>query len=161
MKLKTPTFFLFLIGLMSVFLFSACEEVIDPPQTTISIEEANTLEEEFKSTRARILNDTLGFEDTRDFWFSLDTLKRYIKYVEQQGKKMGKENLGIRIYFAAYPENSSYPTPGYSTVFLVPTAAEELLDIQKGFLPIEQTNQNIDSLYPLNFGGGGIPPNDF
>ena len=93
----------------------------------------------------------------------MDTLKQYIAYIEQQGKLRGKKNLGIRIYYAAYPANSNYPDPGYATVFLVPTAQEPGLGIQKGFLPItaDDLNQNIDSLAPLNYGGGGIPPNDF
>lgn len=161
MKLKKPHLLLFTASLITIFFFSACEKVIDPPQQTISVAEADRLEEEFKGTRAKILNAALGFEDTRDFWFSIDTLKKYIAYVEQQGKKMGKENLGIRIYFAAYPEKSDYPDPGYATVFLVPTSLEEPSNLKRGFFPIEPTNQNIDSLYPLNFGGGGIPPNEY
>lgn len=163
MRLKTPQLLFFMVSLLTVFLFSACETIIDPPQQAISIEEANRLEEEFKNTRSAVLDTALGFEDTRDFWFSLDTIKKYIAYVEQQGKLRGKKNLGIRIYYAAYPPNGNYPDPGYATVFLVPTAQERGLDIQKGFLPISEDdlNQNIDSLSPLNYGGGGIPPNDF
>ena len=163
MKLKIPQLLFFMASLLTVFLFSACEKIIDPPQQVISIEEANRFEEEFKNTRSAVLDSVLGFQDTRDFWFSLDTIKKYITYVEQQGKLKGKENLGIRIYYAAYPTNGNYPDPGYATVFLVPTAQEQGLDVQKGFLPISEDdlNQNIDGLSPLNYGGGGIPPNDF
>jgi hypothetical protein len=163
MKLKKPQLLLFLASLLTVFLFSACEKIIDPPQQIISIEEANRFEEEFKNTRSAVLDSALGFQDTRDFWFSLDSLKQYIAYVEQQGELRGKKNLGIRIYYAAYPPNSNYPDPGYATVFLVPTAQERGLSTQRGFLPIDEDdlNQNIDSLAPLNYGGGGIPPNDF
>jgi len=164
MKLKMPHLLIFMASLLTVFLFSACEEIIDPPQQAISVEEADRLEEEFKATRSAVLDTALGFEDTRDFWFSLDTLKKYITYVEQQGKLRGKENLGIRIYFAAYPPNGNYPDPGYSTVFLVPTAQDRGLNsLRKGFMPVsaDDLNQNIDSIAALNYGGGGIPPNDF
>lgn len=161
MKLRTPHLLICMLGLISVFLFSSCEEIIDPPQQSITAEEANILEEEFKETRARILNDTLGFVDTRDFWFSLDSLKRYIEYVEQEGKRMGKQNLGIRIYFAAYPPESNYPDPGFSTVFLAPTGQDPNNGLQKGFFPVEHHNQNLDSINALNFGHGGQPPNDY
>lgn len=161
MKLNTsPITFLIACSVL-IFSLSACEQVVAPPQDAITMEEANNLEEEFKRTRARILNEALGFEDTRDFWFSLDTLKKYIKYVEQQAAEQGRENLGIRIYFGAYPEQGSYPNPGFATVFLVPTASEAPSNLKRGFFPIVLTNQNIDSLYPLNFGGGGIPPNEY
>lgn len=161
MKLKTPNLFLLMVGLLTVFLFSACEDIIDPPQQSISVEEANVLEEEFVQTRGRIINEALGYTDTRDFWFSLDTLKQYIAYVEQEGKKRGKQNLGMRIYFAAYPSEGNYPEPGYATVFLVPTSEPEVSQLQKGFFPIHPGHQNLDSINALNYGHGGQPPNDY
>jgi len=161
MKLKLTHTLLFVTGLISVFLFSSCEKIIDPPQQAISVQEANNLEEEFKRTRSIILDSALGFVDTRAFWFSLDTLKKYIAYVEQQGTQMGKENLGIRIYFAAYPKQGNYPNPGFSTVFLVPTAQEEVSNLKVGFFPMEPVNQNIEGMSALNFGHGGQPPNDY
>jgi len=164
MKTKNTPFLTVVLTFLSACLFSACEPTIDPPTQTITGEEANMLEENFKQTRSTVLNQALGFEDTRDFWFSIDTLKQYIAYVEQQGKKMDKTDLGIRIYFGAYPTQGNYPDPGYATVFLVPTAKESVeTPVQKGFLPIQQPpeNQNIDGIDPLNYGGGGRPPNDF
>lgn len=162
--LKTSILFFFLLCSLST-LFVSCE---DPqketriPAQTISVEEANQLEEYYKRTRAQILNDTLGFEDTREFWFSLDTLKAYIAYVESEAAKMGKkENLGMRIYLGAYPENSNYPDAKYSTVFLVPTAPGATNPLKRGFLPIESENENIDDINPLNFSQGGKPPKDY
>jgi len=164
MKTKTTPFKLALFLLVSTCFLTACDPVIDAPQQTISAQEANLLEENFKQTRANVLNESLGFEDTRDFWFSIDTLKQYIAYVEQEGKRLDKSNLGIRIYFGAYPQQGNFPDPGFATVFLVPTAQESQdAPIQKGFLPIQQPtpNQNIDGIDPLNFGNGGRPPNDY
>lgn len=142
------------------WIFSACEEPIPAPQQSISYEEAGALQLEFLRTRAQILNDSLGFTDTRDFWFSLDTLKQYIEFVEQEASRMGKSNLGIRIYFAAYPENSNYPQPGRATVFLVPTAQDADAGLKRGFFPMPPTDSNIDSIPALNYGHGGQPPND-
>jgi hypothetical protein len=155
-RLLVSTCFLFVLLMTAV----SCENKKEAPQQTISIEDADNLEEEFKRTRSRILDSALGFQDTRDFWFSLDTLKKYIEYVEYEGRKMGKENLGIRIYFAAYPEQGNYPDPGYATVFLVPTAQAEPNPLKQGFFPAPLENQALDSLKALNYSQGGRPPND-
>ena len=161
MKLMKPQLILFMASLLTVFLFSACEEIIDVPTQSISPREANVLEEEYEATRGRIINDSLNIIDRRDFWFSLDTLKQYIEYVEQEAKKQGKKNLGIRVYFAAYPKEGNYPDPGFATVFMVPTAAASDSGIKKGLMPIPPQNQNLDSINALNYGTGGIPPNDY
>ncbi len=58
------------------FSFFACSEQTEPPAQTISYEEAKVLEQEFIQTRAKIINEYLGYEDTREFWFSLDTIKK-------------------------------------------------------------------------------------
>ena len=124
------------------------------------LEEAEKLTNEFIRTRAGIINDSLDIVDTRDFHFSLKTLKQYIEYVEQEGKKLGREDLGIRIHFAAYPERSEYPDPGFSTVVLVPTASVQGQVKPQGILPVQEQHEVIDSLKALNFGNGGRPPND-
>ncbi|MBW2936622.1 hypothetical protein KXJ69_00800 [Aureisphaera sp. CAU 1614] len=162
MKLTAPSQYLIAFIFVSVALFSSCEEVVvTPPVQTISFEEANRLEETYKKTRAAILNDTLGYEDTREFWFSLDTIKKYISYIEQEGTRMGKKNLGLRVYLGAYPSQGNYPDPGYSTVFMVPTVKSEGNPLKQGFLPVEDTHENLDSLNALNYGHGGKPPHDY
>ncbi|MEZ4859495.1 MAG: hypothetical protein R2781_11865 [Flavobacteriaceae bacterium] len=162
MKLFSLTH-LFVVAFFSLLFFASCKEIVitDAPTQTITVEEANRLEETYKQTRASILNDTLGYEDTREFWFSLDTLKKYIAYVEQEGTKMGKKNLGLRIYLGAYPKQGNYPDPGYTTVFLVPTASAGTNPLKQGFLPFEDSQENIDSLGPLNYSQGGKPPHDY
>jgi len=157
-------FFIFLSA--SLTFFVACKEKEETSQErklsqTISVEEANELEEYYKRTRSTILNDTLGFEDTREFWFSLETLKDYIAFVEREAAKTGKTNLGMRIYLGAYPEDSSYPDAKYTTVFLVPTAPASQNPLKKGFFPIQEENENLNNIPPLNFGHGGKPPKDY
>ena len=146
--------------LLLVITVASCEHKKEAPEQAISLEEATRLENEFQNTRSQIIDSALGITDTRDFWFSIDTLKKYIEYVEYNGKKMGKKNLGLRIYFAAYPENSNYPDPGYSTVFIVPTAEAEDSPLRQGFFPIMLGNEVLDSLVALNYSQGGRPPND-
>lgn len=142
-----------------VSYFTSCEAPLDPPKQSISYEEANILEEEFKRTRSVVIDRSLGYEDTREFWFSLDTLKNYISYVEQQAKKQKLRDLGIRIYFAAYPNDNQSADPGFSTVVLVPTS-RNANNIQHGFFPIDPEDDTIETIEALNFGHGGKPPKD-
>jgi hypothetical protein len=73
--------------------------------------------------------------DARSVWFNLDTLKKFIWYVETESanKKIANlDKLGIRLYYGRYPEtnaNSSFSDLvkmplGYKdrhTVFMLPT----------------------------------------
>jgi hypothetical protein len=73
--------------------------------------------------------------DARTVWFNLDTLKKFLWYVETTSKKNGLtdlKGLGVRIYYARYPISTDYATyddltnvnTGFAnmhTVFMVPT----------------------------------------
>ena len=51
-------------------------------------------------------------KDAHSIWFELDTLKKFIYNIEQGviNNKRPNSKLGIRMYYAAYPENlSAYP----------------------------------------------------
>lgn len=83
-------------------------------------------------------NSKIAKTDASNIWFSLDTLKRFIWEIESKtcGIACGKEkkdfNLGIRIYYARYPDSTRlnrYPdltnVPNFfgncHTLFMVPT----------------------------------------
>ncbi len=96
------------------------------PSNTISLEKATDLENEWVATRAESIQRNLRYEDTREFNFTFENLEQYLGYVKHLGDSLGidKENLGIRIYFGAYPnrgEITENDDPGYATVFLIPT----------------------------------------
>jgi hypothetical protein len=73
--------------------------------------------------------------DARSIWFNLDTLKKFIWYIESKSIKNGLQNipgLGIRLYYARYPKAEKYAefpnlsnvNPTYQnmhTVFMLPT----------------------------------------
>ncbi|MDC8006068.1 hypothetical protein POV27_18595 [Aureisphaera galaxeae] len=160
MKSKTPITALVLVLFCATLFFASCEDPVDPPAQAIDFEQAQEFQNEFIRTRSVILDSALGFQDTRDFWFSLDTIKRYIEYVEYEAHKRGYKDLGIRIHFAAYPEpqgNDRYP---YSTVVLVPTTRSGDSGIKQGFFPMDEEDEPADSINSLNFGHGGKPPKD-
>ncbi|MDO5969117.1 hypothetical protein Q4Q35_04785 [Flavivirga aquimarina] len=147
-------------------LFQSCldkpkTKKIDRPKQAIDYEYANALEEEFKKTRGDTINKYLNIRDTREFWFDLDELKKYIAYVEQEADSLGYKNLGIRIYKGAYPRDKSHPDPGYSTVILVPTG--DKITSKGSFLPVNITfsgNNNINKIPAYNFAHAGKPPKE-
>ncbi|WP_052823407.1 hypothetical protein [Neotamlana sedimentorum] len=169
--MKTKSYFLISTTCAcAIFLIASCisntsSVKIDRdkvPSQAISYKEANVLEEEFKTTRAKFLNEHLGFEDSREFLFSLDSLKQYIAFFEREAKKQGYTDLGIRIYYGAYPESKNYPDPGRATVFLVPTGNK--VKSQGSALPFAMptriVDDNIESIPGYNYGHAGKPPRE-
>jgi len=51
--------------------------------------------------------------DARAIWFDLETLKKFVYHIEKQSKKVDQsitsDKLGVRIYYAAYPEKNRWP----------------------------------------------------
>jgi hypothetical protein len=162
MKTTLKSLVPFFIVLLAIVVSSSCDPIVDPPKQTISYERADSMENNFTTTRSPVIRQYLGYEDTRDFWFSLDTLKKYIEYVEFEAKKKKRSNLGVRVYFAAYPPSKDgVDSLGYATVFFAPTAQQEHSPLKQGLLPFIPENENIDGINALNYGGGGIPPNNY
>ncbi|GGD11477.1 hypothetical protein [Hyunsoonleella pacifica] len=132
-----------------------------PPRQTISYKYAKTLEEEFVNTRYKAIKKVLNVDDTREFWFDLEELKKYIAYVEYEADRLGYENLGIRIYNGAYPDDKKFPDPGLSTVFLVPTGDEKPKSkggILTFSIPLSPESNNITEIQSYNYGQAGRPP---
>ena len=91
------------------------------PEKCISVKEGRALQKAWCDTRTPEIDKCLGFQDKREFWWSVEELQDYLKYVKRESKKQGVENPGIRIYFGAYPKGECKMHRGYSTVFLSPT----------------------------------------
>ena len=165
MKTKPIQKLAFFLIIMTLF-FQSCKEKpitekIEAPEQTINYKYANSLEEEFKETRDSLINKHFKIKDSREFWFELEELKKYIAYVEQEAETLGYNNLGIRIYKGVYPKDKKYPQPGYSTVFLVPTG--DKITSKASFLPILTTfgsNENIREIPAYNYGHAGRPPKE-
>ena len=97
--------------------------------------------EYYDKTRKPILENALGFEDTRINYYSIETLENYIKYVKQLSKEKGIELTGINFVSGAYPEEASYGTPGYQHFIFMPTTNINGRNI--GFDPGLSTKDNI------------------
>ena len=135
-------------------------KTVEAPKQTIDIKLATRLQEEYVRTRADSLNAILDKVDTRDFWFSLKTMEDYISYVKAEGSSRGYKDMGIRIFYAAYPEDikEADTDPGFATVVLVPTTGKPR--IANGFVPMAPIQSTAGGIKALNFGSGGHPPNN-
>jgi hypothetical protein len=54
--------------------------------------------------------------DAQSIWFHLDTIKKFIYHIEkgvETNKPGAKTDLGLRLYYAAYPKQSLWGTKGY------------------------------------------------
>ena len=113
------------------------------PTKCISVTEAQSLQNNWNTTRASEIDKNLGFTDASDFTFDLEELQEFIDYVRDESGKQGISTPGIRIYFASYNTLQN----NKATVFLAPT---------KGIESDSDNNYDID---PLNKNQGGFPPN--
>lgn len=121
------------------------------PSKCISVDEAKGLQQNWKSTRGREISRGQGYEDTCEFWYSLEELQEYLDYVREKSSEQGLNNPGVRIYLGAYKGQGAKKS--YSTVFLAPTM-EEI----SGNDNQDEKQFNNYQIDPLNDSAGGVPP---
>ena len=132
----------------------------------ITPKEAKELNQNFVKTKGKALNKIVEKEekhphqkDAVSSWFSLDELKEYIAYVEEQGKEKGIDVNGLRIYFGSYSNNEKDASrKGLSTVFLAPTQAKVGVQQKDGLKGYAEGGSDIDGIDGMNSGGLGFPP---
>ncbi len=102
-----------------------------------------SLVDNYRSNQLACINEGLGIEDAHSIWFDLVTLKKFIAEIEEASKNLEtpvlEEDLGIRFYYAAYPEVPQDPIPESCskkhTLVLIPTKRED--DLNYDFNPFE------------------------
>ncbi len=108
----------------------------------------------YKGDKSKAVIDGTGQEDATSIWFSLETLKQYIWKIENemQKKKMNADslNLGIRIYYAKYPDAATMKRLGFKTEYALHHTTF-LVATYKG------KNNNID-FDPWNMGSDAVRP---
>ena len=123
----------------------------------ISSAEAYSLNQNFVKTRAKAIDVAIGKKDAISCWFSIEELKEYIDFVEQEGKAKGIAVNGLRIYFGAYSKNDNNPIKSnLSTVFLIPTQSKKNSVSENESLAPPSTD--ITEIDGLNDGQYGDPP---
>lgn len=123
------------------------------PPKCISVEKARGLQNNWQKSRGKEIERGQGYEDTREFWYSVAELQEYLDYVKENSAQQGINNPGVRIYFGAYEKSENRKS--YSTVFLAPTMEKALLEDDSDS---PENNYEID---PLNDSAGGVPPTKY
>lgn len=113
------------------------------PSHCITVAEARQLQDNWVATRAVDIETAMGSVDTREFLFSVAELQEFLDYIKNSS--IGSTPPGVRIYFAAYDNDTS----DKATVFLAPT---------NGVTAGSPNNYN---LLPLNQSISGFPPKNY
>ncbi|WP_299765758.1 hypothetical protein [uncultured Dokdonia sp.] len=119
------------------------------PEKCITPQDAEKLFTHWSKTRGETLRESLGEHDTCEFKLDISELREYLDYVEEESKKQGITNPGLRLYFGAYDASKSNKT----TFFLAPTKEKTL---SRGGDDDDDNNYDIDA---WNRHQGGWPPN--
>lgn len=125
------------------------------PKKCISVIDAKGLQKHWRDSRGKEIKKAQGYEDSCEFWYSVEELEEYLKYVKEKSAEQGINNPGIRIYFASYPKKENKKS--YSTVFFAPTK-------EKNSEALAEDNELVENNYeiePLNTVTGGIPPKEY
>ncbi len=112
------------------------------PAKCVTVESARVLQDTWVETRKPAIDQALGYEDARSVFYTLEELEEFLNYVKEESEKQGISKPGIRIYFAAYNNNTS----NKATVFLAPTMGDD-----------KNSNNNY-TIDPFNEGQSGWPP---
>jgi hypothetical protein len=119
------------------------------PEQVITYKEMATMLTQYKTTREGVLKNALGFEDTREVWFQIDSLKKYLAYVEKLSKDSGVEITGFNFISAAYPNQPKYgKQKNYQTLILNPTTTKGD-NSRVSFDPLHSSNGNPAFVYDL------------
>ncbi|MBQ0736259.1 hypothetical protein [Aquimarina celericrescens] len=156
--MKTKILLSLSILIASIFFIASCQNddsaksldnnsivtKVKKPDQMISLQEAHKLYEAYQKNFISKSNNT---KQAKYGWHSLDFYKKYIAYLEQEAAKNNIEVTGLRLYFAAYPEDpDTYgDKAGYQTYMFVPTYFDASKNIHRPFDPalINDKNQPV------------------
>lgn len=149
-KLKIGALFLVLIAFAITSI--SCEKPPLQDENRITQEDIQTMKDahlitldkavkgykKYGKDRVKILKDTLkekykdkDFNDTRNVWVDIKTLKAYIQYIEDNAS----DSEGFEFYFSVNSDKTSGKKKNHQTFFIAPTV-QNIMDgdtIQSGF----------------------------
>lgn len=94
---------------------SVCMNYDNENMSTLDVDLVHTMVDTYKTNQLDFINTNSGSKTTNDahsIWFDLETLKKFVYHIETISKKtettITNDKLGIRIYYAAYPEKKTW-----------------------------------------------------
>ncbi len=82
---------------------------------TLNVDLVHTMVNNYRENQLAIINkhpDSKTNNDAHSIWFDLESLKNFVSEIETTVKNVDgsvvPERLGVRIYYAAYPDKSSF-----------------------------------------------------
>lgn len=159
--------------LLGTFLQSCSQveyksDVNSVPSQLISVEQGVSMKSEYDAKIAPLIKASKqgDYDPTEFAYIELDSLKKYIAFLESVEKLNNKKISGLRIYYAAYPTTntgtSKMKHPGRETFFFAPTMEQSggtLSDEQKQFsylrnvpfsiIPKDGSNKFVGNFRPI------------
>ncbi|SHM20523.1 hypothetical protein [Chryseobacterium polytrichastri] len=130
-----------------------------PGPNTMSSDFVQKLVDNYRNNQLGVINTKLEMEDAHSICFDLATLKKFISDIENEVQKVDTtitvNNLGVRFYYAAYPELKNWDImentaiektyAGKHTLVMIPTLkrkSEEGELLNYDFNPLDATSYN-------------------
>ena len=137
--MKHYSLFYAAIAIMLLNSIISCEEkkadYQGVPSHLISVKQGVTMKQEYQSKIGQLIensNENPEYNATEFAYIELDSLKKYIAFLDHVEKLNNQKISGVRIYFAAYPdrENTGFTSihPGRETFFFAPTMEQKAMD---------------------------------
>ena len=133
------------------------EDMANRPKGVITPAEAKVLDTAFNNKHQLISDSLVNQPDNRSSWWSLQDMRDYLDYAEQEVAKDGYTMDGVRVYIGSYP--STPKGEGFTTMFLVPTGNKTTSDGSMVTLDQGDGSGDIPTGPGLNAGNNGFPPN--
>ena len=105
------------------------KQAFSASSTTLPTDFIQNLVDNYRNNQLSFINENLGKEDAHSIWFDLPSLKKFIAEIEHEAQRVDPsatdKDLGIRLYYGAYPDSPAAPTPeDYAkrhTLVMIPT----------------------------------------
>lgn len=95
---------------------SICSDFSDYKPSTLPTGLVSDLTKNYRLNQLVEINKVMPTTDpdAHSIWFDLDTIKKFIYHIEKNVKanSVNDEKLGLRMYYAAYPDSTQFNKPG-------------------------------------------------
>ncbi len=137
---------------------SMAKQVIVKPKGLINPQTAEGLSQGFNSRHRLISDSIVKRPDNRSSWWSLQDLRNYLNYAENQAIDLGYTMNGVRLYLGAHPKANE--RAGLTTMFFAPTGSVSISESSMFYFGMQkEDNGDIPGAEALNRGSDGWPPN--